>query len=422
MRNGGRPGVLIALAGVLIIVGAVAASAATRSSGRGAKPSTTPGVATTASATAARPRPSAATRPTTRRPTPATTSPEFKPRSFAVLAAGDILLHDGLWKQAARDATAEGKDGYDFGPLLAGVQPAVSRADLAICHLETPVGPPEGPFTNFPVFSVPPQIAPAIAETGFDTCSTASNHSLDGGEAGIDRTLDALDAAGVKHTGTARSAAEAAKPDLLQVRGVTVAQLSYTFGFNGIHRPADKPWLANLTDVRAILAAAHKAKAAGADVVILSLHWGTEYSHAVDDSQSSLARKLLASPDIDLIIGCHTHVVEPMEKINGKWVVYGMGNLVAYQQFSPDTRDGIMPEFTFTEVSPHKFQVSSAVVRPVHMWLDSKPVRLYDVASTVDNPAVPAAIRASAADSRDRTLAVLGQRGAFQAGLQLATG
>ena len=93
--------------------------------------------------------------------------------------------------------------------------PDISGADLAICHMETPYGKSGGPFTGYPIFEVPPSIATTIHDVGYDSCSTASNHSLDGGEAGIDRTLDALDAAGVKHAGTARSAAEAATPDLL---------------------------------------------------------------------------------------------------------------------------------------------------------------------------------------------------------------
>jgi poly-gamma-glutamate synthesis protein (capsule biosynthesis protein) len=174
--------------------------------------------------------------------TPSTSpSAPASPRHFTVLGAGDILLHSPLWRVAQADAKAAHKSGYYFDPIFASAKPDISGADLAICHMETPYGKPNGPFTGYPIFEVPPSIATTIHNVGYDSCSTASNHSLDGGEAGIDRTLDALDAAGVKHTGTARSAAEAATPDLLQANGVTVAQLSYAFGFNGLKRPADKP-------------------------------------------------------------------------------------------------------------------------------------------------------------------------------------
>jgi poly-gamma-glutamate synthesis protein (capsule biosynthesis protein) len=338
-------------------------------------------------------------------------------RTFTVIGSGDILLHAALWDQAARDAAAQGRSGYDFRPLFASVKPAVAAADLAICHIETQFGPPDGPFYDYPAFSVPPQVATAVADAGYDTCSTASNHSLDYGEEGIDRTLAALDAAHVRHTGTARSPLEAATPDLLDVRGVKVAQLSYTYGFNGLSRPAGKEWLANLIDPDRILADAHAAKQFGAEVVIVSLHWGTEYSHDPDGQQLSLARRLLASPDIDLILGDHVHVVQPIEKIGDKWVAYGMGNEVAFQNQAQDTRDGILPQFTFTEVRPGVFRVTRAEVRPVHMWLDSRPTRLYDVAATLADPRVPSAIRASCAASRARTLAVLGRMNALHEGL-----
>ena len=358
----------------------------------------------------------------TAHPTPPMPAPPrtYPPRTFTVLGSGDVLLHSLLWTQAAQDAAAQGVSGYDFRPLFASVKPAVEAADLAVCHLETPLAPAAGPFHDYPSFSVPPQVAPALADLGYDTCSTASNHSLDQGEAGVDRTLDALDAAGLRHAGTARSLIESIVPDILTVRGVKVAQLSYAFGFNGATRPAGREWLANLIDPDAILAAAHQAKRSGAEVVIVSLHWGTEYSHEINSQQESIARRLLASPDVDLILGHHVHVVQPLERIAGKWVAYGMGNEVAFQNQAQDTRDGIMPEFTFTQTGSHAFTVTNVVVRPVHMWLDGRPSRLYDVAAALADPATPAAVRAACAASRQRTVAVLGKRGAYEAGLTVA--
>jgi poly-gamma-glutamate capsule biosynthesis protein CapA/YwtB (metallophosphatase superfamily) len=291
------------------------------------------------------------------------------PRQFTVLGAGDILLHSPLWRVAQSDAKAAHKRGYYFDPIFASAKPDISGADLAICHMETPYGKSTGPFTGYPIFEVPPSIAQTIHDVGYDSCSTASNHSLDGGAAGVDRTLNALDAAGVKHTGTARSAAEAATPDLLPANGVAVAELSYAFGFNGLKRPADKPWLANLISVPKILADARRAKAAGASVVIVSLHFGTEYQHTPNAQQLSVSRTLLASPDIDLILGCHVHVVQPFQKINGKWVAYGMGNQIANQSFSKPTTDGVMPRFTFTETTPGKFTVTKAEAIPTFDYL-----------------------------------------------------
>ena len=300
-----------------------------------------------------------AAKPTTAsaQPSATSTSPSGG-RAFTVLGSGAVLLHDALWAQAKRDARAAGKSGYDFDPLFASLKPVIAAADLAVCHLETPVGPPNGPFSSYPIFSVPPQVVPTLANLGYDTCSTASNHSLDTGERGIGRTLDALDAADIQHTGTARSSKEARRVNMLTVNGVKVAQLSYTFSFNGLRLPHGKDWLANYLRADDVLAAAKRAKRAGAEVVIVSIHWGSEYRQTPNGHQLSLARQLLASPDIDLILGHHAHVVQPLEKIGHKWVAYGMGNQVAWQNFSDVTRDGIMPRFTFTEVKPGSFRVT----------------------------------------------------------------
>ncbi len=343
------------------------------------------------STTTVKPRASAATLP-------------FSPRRFTVVATGDVLLHSGLWEQAKRDAHGSG---YDFAPLFGPVRPVIAGADLAICHMETPVAPPGGPFSGYPVFSVPPQIAPALASTGYDSCSTASNHSIDKGERGVVRTLDALDAAHIAHAGTARSAAEHQRLNLLKVNGVVVAHLSYSFGFNGLVRPRGKEYLANQIKAGDVLAEAKRAKRAGAEVVIVSLHWGTEYQHRPNSQQLSLAKTLLASPDIDLILGHHAHVVQPVQRIGDKWVAYGMGNEAAWQDFAKDTTDGIMPEFTFTEVSPGKFRVTAVEVRALHMWLD-RTARVYDIATVLASPGAPAALKADCRASLRRTQRILG--------------
>ncbi len=271
------------------------------------------------------------------------------PPAFTVAAAGDILIHPQLTDQARKDAKgAGGKGSIDFDPVMAGIKPVISKADLGICHFEPVVGKPEGPFQSFPDFLVPPQITTTIKNVGYDTCSTASNHSLDHGPTGVRRTLDALDAAGLKHTGSARDREEAEKPLILDVKGVKVAQLSYTLGFNGRELPADKPWLANKTAFRDIAAAEKAARAAGAEVVILSIHWGREHHPDPSTPQLKLARRLAEDTGIDLVVGHHAHVVQPMEKIDGTWVAYGLGNQLARHDVpSGLTEEGIIGWFEF---------------------------------------------------------------------------
>ena len=315
-----------------------------------------------------------------------------RPKTLRVVAAGDLFVQPDLTAQAAADARAAGKTGHDFTQILAAIAPMVREADLAVCHVEQPLAPPEGPFTGYPIFSAPPQLADAAAATGFDTCSTASNHTLDYGEEGVRRTLDNLDRVGLRHSGSARAAAEAATPNVFGVRGVKVAQLAYTFSFNGIERPRDKPWLANPIDVARIRADAHAAKQAGAEIVILSMHWGTEYQNEANEEQAGLAAQLLADPDIDLIIGLHVHVVQPFEKIGDKWVAYGLGNLlVRFQDGSPEnTRDSVLPRFTFTEVAPKKWRVTDLAVHAIFMAYHPQ-ARLVDLAAATKNDDTPGA-------------------------------
>ena len=341
--------------------------------------------------------------------------------SFTVVASGDILIHADLATQAAADARLTGAGSYDFRPMLAGVKPVVAAADLAICHLETPLAPAGGPFSYYPSFSVPPQVAVAIKATGYDTCSTASNHTLDQGTAGVRRTLDDLDAAGVRHTGSARSAAEAATPDILDVRDgsgtVKVAQLSYTYGFNGLSVPSGTPWLANQINAGAILNAARRARAAGAQVVIVSLHWGTEYQHPPTTMQLALAHRLLADPAVDLIVGCHAHVTQPFERINGKWVVYGMGNLIArHDQPTAATREGVIARFRFSQDAAGRWRVTQAEYVPTYVEF-GPPIRVLDLPAVLANPKLPAATRRRYAAAQADTDRVVTSLGAGRAGL-----
>jgi poly-gamma-glutamate synthesis protein (capsule biosynthesis protein) len=349
----------------------------------------------------------------------AATSPG--PRTtLTVVAAGDLLVHPALTEQAAADARRAGRDGHDFTQVLAAVRARVSAADLAICHMETPLAEPSGPFTGWPNFSVPPALADAAAWAGFDTCSTASNHSLDTGVEGIARTLDNLDRVGLRHTGTARTAAEHQRPNVMDVDGVKIGQLSYTLSFNDIPLPPERPWAANLIDADAILAEARRARAAGAEIVILSMHWGTEYQNEPNADQVDLASRLLSSPDIDLIIGHHAHVVQPFEKVGAKWVAYGMGNLTTRfgDGAAENTQDAVVPEFTFTRTPSGRWEVTAVTVLPT--WMEYRPrARVVDLTAAMSDPAVPAPRRAHYAAIARRINGYVDLRGAFSAGLRM---
>jgi poly-gamma-glutamate capsule biosynthesis protein CapA/YwtB (metallophosphatase superfamily) len=338
---------------------------------------------------------------------PSADKPTLSTDSFTVVAAGDELIHPPLTEQA----TADGGGHRDYSALLAGVKPVIEQADLAICHLETPIAPPGGPFKGYPQFSVPPEIATALVGIGYDTCSTSSNHTFDQGPTGVTTTLDTLDAAGLKHTGSARSAKEAATPLIIDVHGVKVAQVSYTFGFNqGTSVPAGSPWMANKLDPAKVLTAARAAKAAGADVVIASLHWGVEDQADPTADQLRIARQLLADPAIDLIVGCHAHVVQPFEQINGKWVAYGMGNQVArHDEPRGTTEEGVIARFRFVK-GPDGWHIDKAEYITTLVDL-GPPIRLRDL--TTDTSVNPTR-RTQALDRTDKTVL---SRGAGDHGL-----
>ncbi|MFE4613822.1 CapA family protein [Streptomyces niveus] len=317
------------------------------------------------------------------------TAPE---RGFTLVASGDVLPHDSVISRAGVDA---GGAGHDFVPMLAGVKPVVSAADVAICHMETVYGPDGGPFTGYPSFASPPEIAGALKATGYDSCSTASNHTLDAGADGISRTLGALDKAGVKHAGSARSAEEDTRPALLDAGGAKVAQLAYTYDTNGKPLPDGQPWAVDLIDEEKIIADSRAARAAGADVVVVSMHWGTEWQTAPDEKQLRLGERLTASttdgrPDIDLIIGTHVHAPQAYEKVNGTWIIYGMGDQIAGEminnagQFDPRGTQGSIGRFTFAPPAAESERWAVTKAEFIPQTMDNTVGRVVNLSQALD--------------------------------------
>ncbi|MFH1331504.1 MAG: CapA family protein, partial [Actinomycetota bacterium] len=240
-------------------------------------------------------------------------------RSFTIAATGDVLIHQVI--ALAADGHAPGQGTYDFRPLFRPIEPWIAEADFAICHLEGTLSPTNTGLLyqtgeEHPAyFNGPHEVADALVATGYDACSTAGNHALDRGLSGVRETLEVLDAAALGHTGTARDADERL-PTFYRVNGVRVAHLAYTLPANE-PLPGDARWSINIIGAANILADAHWARRSGAEFTVVSLHWGTQYQVAPDGPQASLAETLTASPDVDLILGHHVHVVQPIARVNG---------------------------------------------------------------------------------------------------------
>jgi poly-gamma-glutamate capsule biosynthesis protein CapA/YwtB (metallophosphatase superfamily) len=316
-----------------------------------------------------------------------------------VVMNGDLLWHNTLWFGAREDARRRGVGSYDFAPMLAGMKPVIASADLAICHEEVPLAKPAGPHRNFPLFAVPPQVVRAIAATGYDVCTTASNHAVDQGFAGLKRTLDEFDRAKIAHVGTARSKIEAERPMIFTTKqGVKIAIVAATFSLNGLPMPEGKPWAVQRLSAKSLLRQAHRARTAGADIVLAAVHLGTEYSTSENAQQVKLAWALTASPDVDLVYMHHAHVVQPWSTVNKKWVLYGVGNTVAqHAANAPRGSEGATGRFTFTRVGDGRFTVSKAEYIPtlVTRYQPGRPARLYQVST---------ALKAASGSFRDRLL------------------
>lgn len=264
------------------------------------------------------------------------------PRPSLTLAfTGDILIHSPVWNAAARYGSP-----YDFTPMFDPVAGIIEAADLAVCHLETPLSADNRGISGYPNFNAPRQVADAVAGAGYDACSTASNHSYDRGIAGIEATLEVLQENGLAQAGMARRPEERA-PSLYPVGEYTVGHISATYWLNGYRLPADRPWLVQLIDVPDILDQAAAARSAGADIVVVSVHCCTEYQTAPTKYQREVARELIASPDVDLVIGHHAHVVQPVEEVDGEYIVYGLGNFLSNQRSRASTQDGVIVTLEF---------------------------------------------------------------------------
>ncbi len=295
------------------------------------------------------------------------------PRPTVTMAfTGDVLIHSQLWRKAAAYGAA-----YDFGPMFAPVAHIIGSVDVAICHLETPLSATDRDLSSYPRFNTPHEVADGLAEAGYNGCSTASNHSWDQGLSGIEATVQGLHDAGLLQAGMATTESEAGHATLYRVGDVTVAHIAATWWLNGLRLPEDKPWLVQMLDLDQILAEAHRAREEGADVVVVSMHCCVQYQAAPTAYQKEVARALIASPDVDLVVGHHAHVVSPVEEVNGEYIFYGLGNVLSGQRFLPETQDGVIMTVEF---APRNGRWVARNVRAYPTWVEGATYRILPAA------------------------------------------
>lgn len=273
------------------------------------------------------------------------------PRKATVSTSGDILIHSPVWYRAA----SNGGGSYDFAPMFSAIEPFVRGVGLSVCQLETPLtsGEPSG----YPIFATPVEIADGIRKAGWDACSTASNHTLDRGEQGVAETISALRGAGVRSTGSATRRRQAERPLVMNAGGIPVGLVAYT-DFSNLGAPAEPsnlnllPYDEPVGEKRKIVEQdVERALDAGAETVLVLIQWGTENSTTPNDSQLELARAITSIPGVAAIAGQGPHVVQPIERINGKFVVFSAGNLLSNQSAAAglpaETQYGLIALFRF---------------------------------------------------------------------------
>ncbi|THF81190.1 CapA family protein [Cohnella fermenti] len=255
-----------------------------------------------------------------------------------LLAVGDIMVHSPQLP-GYYDAVAKS---YDFTPWFRMVKPILSQGDWVVANLETPIAGADLKYSGYPRFNAPNALADALVDAGFGLVSTANNHALDRGYAGVQRTLNNVRAVGLIPFGTSESLYDSQRLVIVEKNGIKLGFLSYTYGTNGIPIPEGKEYSVNLISLPKIQGDIAKLKAAGADAIAVSLHFGVEYQRMPNDEQKTLARSVIEA-GADIILGSHPHVIQPYETIEvddpeaegGKregFVIYSMGNFISNQK------------------------------------------------------------------------------------------
>ena len=272
--------------------------------------------------------------------------------NIRMTAIGDIMCHNSQYKDAYDSVTKT----YDFSYVFSDIKEYISSADIAIGNLETTFAGKERGYSNYPRFNTPEQLAKNLKDFGIDVVSTANNHCMDTNYTGLVSTLKYLDEAGIAHTGTNETAENQNEILIKDIKGIKIAFLSFTYGTNGIPIPSDKKFAVNLIDEDLILKQIKLAKEQNSDLICASMHWGIEYQLKQNKEQGKL-KDLLFNNGVDIILGSHPHVLQPMEKqtvtledgtTKDCFVIYSLGNFMSGQT-KENTRSSIILNIDITK-------------------------------------------------------------------------
>lgn len=312
--------------------------------------------------------------------------------TFTLTAIGDVMCHNTQYMDAYDSDTGT----YDFSYVFDNISSYTKAADICIGNLETSFAGEDRGYSNYPTFNSPDSLADSLKSIGVDVLSTAGNHALDMGFSGLSRTIDVLDKADISHLGTYKTQEDQDKVLIKYVKGVKIAFIDYTYGTNGISVPSDKKFCINLIDKDLIKKHIETAKNQNADMIVACMHWGTEYQTKQNSEQEELADFLFQN-GVNVIIGNHPHVIQPMEKrtvtledgsTRDGFVVYALGNFICDQN-AVNTRDSIILNLKITKHTDGSITIDNYDYVPIYMYKDTSvskhKMKILDINKTIYN-------------------------------------
>ena len=312
--------------------------------------------------------------------------------TFTMAAIGDIMCHNTQYNDAYNKDTGA----YDFSYVFDDISLYTKTADICVGNLETTFAGEDVGYSGYPTFNTPDSLAYELKDIGVDVLSTAGNHALDKGFNGLSRTIDVLNDADIAHTGTYKTEEEQNTILTKYVKGIKIAFVNFTYGTNGIKIPSGKEFCVNLIDNDLITKQLDLAKSQNPDIIVACMHWGNEYKTTPNDTQKELSTFLFQN-DVDIILGTHPHVLEPMEKqtvtledgtTKDGFVIYSLGNFISGHT-AENTKTSIILNLTITKHTDGKITIDKAEYKPIYMYTDkslkTKKMKLLDINKNIYN-------------------------------------
>jgi len=323
--------------------------------------------------------------------------PVQKPVSITILGAGDDLIHDVIYQQAQKRA---GGTGYDFKPVYERIAADIKSADISVINQETPIAGKIAAPSGYPRFNSPTELGDELVDLGFDVINHANNHVLDMNEKGLAATLDYwATKPSVKVVGAYRNDEDLQTIRIVEAKGIKTAHIGITEMTNGLSLPKNSNYRLIYASNTALIEKLIKKAKTMADVVVISVHWGTENTYTLTDKQKTLAQNMV-DWGADIIFGNHPHVVQQLTVLTRKDgtkcpVIYALGNLVSAQQGGANMVSGLLTVTMTKDFTTNKTTFTTMKFKPIvtHYGSHSSDITIYPLDEYTDKLASVHGIR-----------------------------